>query len=82
MKLTYTKNENTHTAFVSLNSYACTACWKCIEACPEKVIDKSFLYVADTLVYEQVLMYDADKCTSCTKCMQACKFNAISIYKQ
>ena len=82
MKLTYTKNENTHTAFVRLNSYACTACWKCIDACPEKVIDKSFLYVADTLVYEQVLMYDADKCTGCAKCMQACKFDAISIYKQ
>jgi Fe-S-cluster-containing hydrogenase component 2 len=82
MKSTLIQNDNTHTTFVQLNAFACTACWKCIEACPNKVIDKSFLYVADTLVHEQVLMYDADKCTGCTKCMQACKFDAISIYKQ
>jgi len=82
MESTLIQNDNTHTAFVQLNAFACTACWQCIEACPNEVIDKSFLYVADTVVHEQVLMYDADKCTGCTKCMQACKFDAISIYKQ
>jgi len=81
MKSTFTQNDNTHTAFVQLNAFACTACWKCIDVCPNKVIDKSFLYVADTLVYEQVLMYDADKCTGCKLCVESCMFNAISICK-
>ena len=82
MKSTFIQNDNTHTAFVQLNASACTACWKCIEICPNEVIDKSFLYVANTVIHEQVLMCDASKCTGCTKCMQACKFDAISIYKQ
>lgn len=79
MKLTYTHNENTHTAFVRLNSYGCTACWKCIEACPEKVIDKSFLYAGDTVIHEQVLLYNANACTGCMQCAQACDFDAITI---
>lgn len=81
MKLTYTKNENTHTAFVHLNSYACTACWKCIDACPEKVIDKSFLYAGETVIHEQVLLYNSNACTGCMQCIQACKLDAISVYK-
>jgi len=72
------KHDNTLTAFVQLDTNACTACWECIGACPEAVIDKSFLYLADTLVHEHVLMYNAPDCTGCMKCMQACQFNAIS----
>ena len=78
------QNQNqthTDTAFVRLNSYVCTACWKCMEVCPNDVIDKSFLFVADTLVHQQVLMYDAGVCTGCMKCIQVCEFDAISIRK-
>ncbi len=81
MKSTFLKDDNTHTAFVQLNSYACTGCWECIEACPNKIIDKSFLFVADTLIHEQVLMYNASKCTGCMQCMKACSFDAIDSYK-
>jgi len=69
----------TDTAFVQLDTYACTACGKCVEACPEAVIDKSFIYVGNILVHEHVLLYDASNCTGCLKCLQACPFNAISL---
>jgi len=73
------KRDNTFTAFVQLDTYACTACWECIKACPNNVIDKSFVFIGNTLIHEHVLMYDAAACTGCTKCMQVCKFNSISI---
>lgn len=79
MKSTAHNQDNTHTAFIQLNSYACTACWKCIAACPKSIIDKSFLFIADTVINEQVLIYDTTKCTGCLKCLQACEFDAISI---
>ncbi|MDP4240257.1 MAG: ferredoxin family protein [Bacteroidota bacterium] len=82
MKSTFLNHEKTHTAFVQFNSQACTACWECIEACPNKVIDKSFLFIASTLIHEQVSVYDASECIGCLKCMQACEFDAISLYKQ
>lgn len=82
MKTAVLNQKYTHTAFVSLNSYACTACWKCIEVCPNDVIDKSFLFIADTLIHQQVLMYDATKCTGCKLCVESCSFYAISLCKQ
>jgi 2-oxoglutarate ferredoxin oxidoreductase subunit delta len=79
MESIFHNQDSTRTAFVQLNSYACTACWKCIEACSNMVIDKSFLFVADTLIHEQVLLYDTNKCLGCMKCVEACKFDAITI---
>lgn len=81
MKSTFLKDDNTRTAFVQLNSYACIGCWECIKICPNKVIDKSLLFVADTLIHEQVLMYNASKCTGCMQCLKACSFEAIIISK-
>jgi len=82
MKSTAIKQQNTNTAFVQLNIYACTACWKCIEICPNHVIDKSFLFITDTLIDKRVLMYNASECNGCLKCIQACHFDAISITKE
>ena len=79
MMSTLLKNDSTHTAFVQLDIEACTACWKCIDGCPEKVIDKSFLYIADTLINKHVLMFNASVCTGCLKCIDSCKFEAISL---
>jgi ferredoxin len=79
MKTTLLQNDTTQTAFVHLNIQACTACWKCIETCPNKVIDESFLYIADTLIHSHILMYDASECSGCLNCIDSCKFNAISI---
>lgn len=79
MESTFHNQENRHTAFVHLNIYACTACWRCIEVCPYMVIDKSFLYIADKLIQEHVLIYNANECNGCQKCVETCEFNAISI---
>ncbi len=79
MKTSFTDKIDTSTAFINLNSYNCTACWKCTEACPNDVIDKSFLFIGNTLVHEHVIISDPDKCTGCLKCLQACEFDAINI---
>jgi len=73
------KNKDTNTAFIRLNIETCTACWECINACPGKVMDKSFLYIAGTLFNKHALIYDPGECSGCLKCINACKFNAISI---
>ena len=80
MDSTFLKFNTTYTTFIQLNIYACTGCWKCIKVCPNKVIDKSFLFIANTLINEHVLIYNASKCTGCLKCIQVCTFSAISIY--
>jgi len=82
MKSTLLKHDDTQTAFVQLNIQTCTACWECLEACPEKVMDKSFLYIAGSLILKHVLVYEASECSGCLKCINACKFNAISIIEQ
>ena len=79
MKSTLLKNNKAHTAFVQLNIQSCTACWKCIEACPNNVIDKSFLYIANTLINKHVLMFNSSDCTGCLKCIDSCMFDAISM---
>jgi len=79
MKSTILKNNGTVTAFVRLNIQACTACWECLETCPCNVMDKSFLYLSDTLLLKHVLMYDASECSGCLECIKACKFDALSI---
>jgi len=80
MESTFLRHESLYSLFVQLNNYACTGCWKCIKVCPNKVIDKSFLFIGGTLITEHVLIYNARKCTGCFKCIQACTFDAISIY--
>ena len=79
MKSLLIKHDDTHTSFVQLNIQSCTACWECIETCPKKVLDKSFLYMGGTLILTHVLLYAAGECTGCLKCIKVCKFNAISI---
>jgi len=80
MKSTFRKRDNLKTPFVQINSCKCIGCWECINICPNNVIDKSFLFIANTLINEQVLIYNARKCTGCFKCLHACTNDAISIY--
>jgi len=82
MKSQLLKPDTTHTAFVQLDIDTCMACWECIEVCPNNVMDKSFLYIADTLILKHVLMYDASECSGCLKCIKTCQSNAISIIKR
>jgi len=79
---TILKPVNAYTSFVQLDAYACTACWKCIDACPNNVIDKSFLFIDNTLMNEHVLMYNATECDGCMKCLQACDVDAIKVCEE
>jgi len=56
MKSTFRKRDNLKTPFVQINSCKCIGCWECINICPNNVIDKSFLFIANTLINEQVLI--------------------------
>ncbi|ADQ80841.1 hypothetical protein Palpr_2711 [Paludibacter propionicigenes WB4] len=78
MKTMLLNRKKPSTAHIQLSIDACTACWKCVEACPNEVLDKSFLYIADTLIDMHAFVYDANKCAGCLRCVQACKFDAIS----
>jgi len=73
------KYDDTHTPYVRLDIQSCTACWECLDTCPNNVMDKSFLYIGGTMILAHVLMYDASECSGCLKCVESCKFNAISI---
>ena len=81
METTLFKRDNTYTLFVQLDTYACTACWECIDACHNNVIDKSFLFIGETLIHNHALMYNTTECDGCMKCMQVCQFDAISLNK-
>jgi Fe-S-cluster-containing hydrogenase component 2 len=82
MKSTLPNKHNAQTSYMQLNTQACKACWDCIDVCTNKVIDKSFLYIANILIHEHAQIYDADKCTGCLRCMEACKFDAIGSCNQ
>jgi ferredoxin len=72
-------HDEIHTAFVRLDIHSCTACWECIDTCPNKVMDQSFLYIGDTLMLSHVLMYEANACSGCLKCVESCRYNAFSL---
>lgn len=61
------------TAYVSMNPRLCTACWKCVEMCPEKVIDKSGFFL-----HRHVIFQNADACVGCGKCIKTCPNNVFS----
>ena len=61
------KIKRTATAYVCMNPYQCTACWKCIKNCPRKVIGKTgFLW------HRHVIFKNPDACIGCCKCIKTC----------
>lgn len=55
------------TGYVAMNTHRCTACWKCVETCPKKVIGKvGFLW------HRHVIFKNADACIGCGKCVKTC----------
>ncbi|MDE6489995.1 MAG: 4Fe-4S binding protein [Muribaculaceae bacterium] len=60
MKTTITTHKPT---FSSRN---CTACWKCVEACPRKAIKKvRFLWHRHAVVFHA-------NCSGCNRCVNIC----------
>jgi 2-oxoglutarate ferredoxin oxidoreductase subunit delta len=65
-------NDNRNKPLVLINHSQCQACWKCLDACPAKVIGKvSFLW------HKHAKMAHYDKCTGCLKCVKICPLGAI-----
>jgi 2-oxoglutarate ferredoxin oxidoreductase subunit delta len=60
------------TPYVRLVTPKCKACWRCMEACPSSVFDKTRF-----LGHEQVRIARPGNCTGCLKCLEICPFTAI-----
>ncbi|MDR0746427.1 MAG: 4Fe-4S dicluster domain-containing protein [Helicobacteraceae bacterium] len=55
------------------NPRNCTACWRCIRACPKRVIGKrAFLW------HRHIYIKDADSCTGCEGCIKVCPSGVFS----
>lgn len=64
---------NHRTIYIELNTRLCKACWKCIEAWPEKVLGK-----VDLLFHKHSRVDHAEACKGCFKCVKACPHGAIT----
>lgn len=60
------------TAFVSIDTSKCIACWKCINLCPRKIIRK-----IDLPWHKHIIFDSADLCSGCYRCVFICKSNAL-----
>ncbi|MCM1067138.1 MAG: ferredoxin family protein [Muribaculaceae bacterium] len=66
------RNRNS-TAYITVNSRRCVACWECYEACPRQVLGK-----IDFLGHRHIKIKNAAGCIGCMKCVKACSHGAIS----
>jgi len=65
----------------------CTACNKCVEACPmERPNERNFgmdttkaIYIDGKMAFPQKYVIDAAICDKCGKCVEACAYNAIDL---
>ncbi|MDR3327212.1 MAG: 4Fe-4S dicluster domain-containing protein [Prevotellaceae bacterium] len=61
------------TAYVWANTQNCTACWKCIDACPKKVIGKvGFLW------HKHIIIKNVENCIGCKTCIKTCSQGVFS----
>jgi len=54
----------------------CAACWKCIDACPNKVIGK-----VDFLWHKHIIIRNGENCMGCKKCIKTCPHGVFLKYK-
>lgn len=55
------------TAYVSINSRMCVACWKCVDTCPQQVVGKvQFLW------HKHIVIKHPESCSGCKKCIKTC----------
>ena len=62
------------TAYISLNTNLCQACWDCVKACPNEVIGK-----VDFFFHKHARIDYAQKCKGCGACAATCRCSAIDI---
>lgn len=59
--------KRTTTAYVTMNQHLCSACWRCVEKCPKKVIGKTGFFL-----HRHVVFINADACVNCGNCIKIC----------
>jgi 2-oxoglutarate ferredoxin oxidoreductase subunit delta len=64
------------TSKVLLDTGKCKACWKCLDVCPQKVIDK-----INVIVHKHAVMRKREQCIGCLKCVRICPHGAFSTAK-
>lgn len=60
------------THYIALNVHQCTACWKCVESCPQDVIGK-----VNFFFHKHAVIQNSDACIGCMKCFKVCESQAI-----
>ena len=60
------------TRFIGLDTRQCRACWKCIDACPQKVFGR-----INIIIHKHTLIVHGEKCTGCGKCVKCCEHGAL-----
>jgi 2-oxoglutarate ferredoxin oxidoreductase subunit delta len=61
------------TEYIYLDTAKCKACWKCIEACPNGVIDK-----VNLPFHKHARISCPEHCKGCLKCAKVCSQQAIT----
>ena len=70
MKPEFLYREHTRTPFVQSYARKCKTCQKCLEDCPNEVINK-----VDLLWHKHALIVEPDKCTGCLKRINVCEYD-------
>jgi Uncharacterized anaerobic dehydrogenase len=61
------------TPYVRADLRNCKACWRCVEACPKRIIGKvGFLW------HRHIVFNDSDNCSGCKKCIKVCPYGVFS----
>jgi len=74
MKSRFPRHEHIRTAYVQLDTRKCKACWKCIDACSDKVIGK-----IDFFGHRHARFNESGKCTGCLRCIKICEYGAYNL---
>lgn len=61
------------TKYIAINPHLCTACWDCVDQCPNSVIGKVHFFR-----HQHAHIDKAEVCIGCKKCVKACSKQAIS----
>ena len=68
-------HKHTRTNYIQLNTRKCKACWKCIEVCLNRVINK-----IDLPWHKHARIAAPDECNGCLNCINICPHDAYSVF--
>jgi len=65
-------HKHTASAYITINTKLCKACWNCISACPEGILGK-----VDFIFHKHIHLDDPESCIGCLACEKICPEGAI-----